>query len=204
VKSFIRNFALLMVMAVGVNSLNAGIIVTAPLLVKFQKDSGVNSFDIFARSTTPAAPSDALSSLVVDVQIGNGVLNTPAGAFGGNTLGDPNPFLFSTAGVLNAASALSRDSNVNASLSLDFNTSGVFTSTDQRLFRIDINVDGLAPGIYPVTFLGVDPQSLGGTPTGLGVNGSFEVVPEPTSLMLLSTVAMGGIFVRRRRSAVAC
>lgn len=151
----------------------------------FAADSGLQTINIFARSTT----AESTDFLVADFRIEAGTLGTPAGTFGGAG--------FIGAGNLQGTSSFLRDAGDSrvGNLSLDFTALQALPTVDGLLATLSINTAGLAAGTY--TIVGENFATLAGNNNVS--NGSFTIitaVPEPTSMALLG-IAAGGLAVRR-------
>ena len=149
-----------------------------------------------ARSTT----SDQLFSFTADVQLANGLFGSPVGTYGqSGNIG---------AGNIATSSFFIRDtSNTKiASLSLDFSAAQLIPTVATPIASLNIDISGLTPGTYGITFLDVSAVSPVGALAPTSSAGSFTItaIPEPTSIGLVMVgCVMTSLSIRRRRMAIA-
>ncbi|MCY2977367.1 MAG: PEP-CTERM sorting domain-containing protein [Planctomycetota bacterium] len=189
-----RILGLLLGLAVICSNANAEIIMTIGSGT-ISSGAGPISIDVFARST---AGTESAFAFIADFRLATqGKFSNPPGTFGGlGFLGAGNINGPSSSFTIDAADSTNRTAN----LSLDFVSSQLFGSTDQRIATLSIDTTGVGAGTYNILGLNFDTGSGGAHRVN---NGSFTVsaVPEPTSIALLSVVAVGvlGRKVLRRR-----
>ena len=191
-----------------VSSAKAGIVLTI-VNKSFDSDSGVQLIDVFARTSNPT--TETTKSISADFTLSRGVFVENNNGFGFASGINP-PASEKRTGIVGSAGMLAAGNIFGGSffvfdssdpkfavLSLDLIADQPVTVTDQRLLQLTVNVNGLAPGNY-----GID--VAGGTNVVGGTFGfSITAVPEPGSLLLLSTVgiAIGGWYRVRRKVATA-
>jgi hypothetical protein len=176
---------------------NAGIFLSSEQR-EFERDSGVQTLAIFARSDS----ADQIISFATDIRLGAGVFETPPGTFM-----QSGQIGFGSTG----SSLFTRSSDRLASLSLDFvipsapNNAQLFPSSNSSLATIRFNVNGLVPGTYSVGFENTDALAVGGNAVAIGSSaGSFRItaVPEPSSFLLFTSVSM--IIIARFGPELCC
>ncbi len=154
----------------------------------FQQNSGVQSLGIVARSTS----SDLVTAFATDIRLAAGIFDTPPGTFmQSGQIGTGST----------GASSFTRSSNTLASLSLEFNipsnpptNAQLFPLTDGLLATIRVNVNGLNPGNYGITFENSNVLNAAGNLVSTTANaGSFTItpVPEPSSALLVLAGIVG-------------
>jgi hypothetical protein len=191
-------FSCVLSLALIVSQACADIALTTTPGLSFAQNSGTQSFQLFGQ----AAPGDAsvialLSTVTIDSGTpGLGVFTSPISYASNFNAANVNG---SSSGVLDPIDART------AYVSLDFTSPQAIPTGSPGVFgTFTFNVNGLIPGFYGIILS--DAATDG--PNVVTTNGSFEItgvsaVPEPTSILTASSLGLGAVFFRRRRTKVS-
>ncbi len=99
--------------------------------------------------------------------------------------------------------AIDNSDNTIAYMSLEYNNNQLFPATATPIGKLRVDITGLGPGTYPINFTDVFANGPVGPVNASSTNGSFSIIPEPTSFALVVGTMIVGCSARRRRELVA-